>query len=339
MHYRLAKFLHGSAYIAAAVVTVMWFWGLADWRLATGCLTVSALWLLLTAVDLRHLFRTYFDILSRLSVLVPATLGSALALLGFFTVPSGAPQVVALVVLAGWVGVYLRYRHNRSLFQQEGHGPLPVGSWVNPPIAALQPGDLILTGGHVADTLHESVGHAETVVQAPDGGLLIFSSYMDRGLVFDPISVLAVEEFYVVLRQTVPFDAEKLSLEYPLANIMIGQSSGWARNAQTARKERFAKFSWILPQSFATWFNSKFPITGYDWVGLFCGRNAPDHWICITSNLELFHRLGIATKRYGVGMLGFGTGLFDPIQPVRMLSDPAFRLLTLADKAAFEAKK
>ncbi|MDR3613647.1 MAG: hypothetical protein P4L53_08770 [Candidatus Obscuribacterales bacterium] len=339
MHYRLLKFLHGTAYLAAVVVTVLWFRGLTDWRLGAGSLTVSAFWLLLTAIDLRHLFRTYFDILSRLSVLVPLALGLALSVLGFFTVPEGASQLVAVGLVCGWLLVYLRYRHNRLSFQQEGHGPLPEGSWINPPAEALEPGDLILTGGMVADTLHESVGHSETVVLAPDGSHVLFSSYMDRGLVFDPISTLAAEEIYVVVRQTVPFTPVKLALEYPLASIMIGQSAGWAEKAKAARDERLRKFAWILPQSFSTWLNRKFPITGYDWVGMFSGRIAPDHWICITSNLELFHRLGVATKQYGVGLLGFGTGLFDPTQPVRVLNDPAFRLLTLADKAAFESKR
>jgi hypothetical protein len=339
MHYRLLKFLHGTAYIAAAMVTISWFRGLTDWRLGAGSLAVSALWLLLTAIDLRHLFRTYFDVLSRLAVLVPLTLGSALSALGFFFVPEGASQMVAVGLLCLWGVVYLRYRHNRLLFQQEGHGPLPEGAWINPPAEALEPLDFVLTGGMVADTLHESVGHSEAIVPAPDGSHLLFSSYMDRGLVFDPTSTLAAEEIYVVARQTVTPCAERLALAYPEACIMIEQSAGWAKQAQAARNERLRKLAWILPQSFPALVNKKFPITGYDWVGLFSGRNAPDHWICITSNLELLHRLGVATKRFGVGLLGFGTGLLDPIQPVRVLTDPAFRLLTLADKAAFESKK
>ncbi|MBY0357535.1 MAG: hypothetical protein K2W82_05990 [Candidatus Obscuribacterales bacterium] len=37
--------------------------------------------------------------------------------------------------------------------------------------------------------------------------------------------------------------------------------------------------------------------------------------------------MGVKTNSYGTGLLGFGTTLFDPIMPVRFLSDPAFQLL------------
>ena len=67
---------------------------------------------------------------------------------------------------------------------------------------------------------------------------------------------------------------------------------------------------------------------GYDWLGLFMGRIADERWTCIGACLELYRRLGVATNPYGTGLLGVGTTLFDPIMPVRFLSDPAFRLLT-----------
>jgi hypothetical protein len=57
------------------------------------------------------------------------------------------------------------------------------------------------------------------------------------------------------------------------------------------------------------------------------GRLAEDRWTCIGACLELYERLGVKTNTYGTGLLGFGTTLFDPIMPVRFLSDPAFRLL------------
>ena len=58
------------------------------------------------------------------------------------------------------------------------------------------------------------------------------------------------------------------------------------------------------------------------------GRLTQDRWTCIGACLELYRRLGVPTASYGTGLLGFGTTLFDPIMPVRFLSDPAFRLLS-----------
>ncbi len=66
------------------------------------------------------------------------------------------------------------------------------------------------------------------------------------------------------------------------------------------------------------------------------GRRAPSHWTCIGACLELYSRLGVKTHHYGTGLLGLGTGLLDPIMPVRFLSDPAFVLLTEEDKKAFQ---
>ena len=57
------------------------------------------------------------------------------------------------------------------------------------------------------------------------------------------------------------------------------------------------------------------------------GRLVDHRWTCIGACLELYHRLGVRTNPYGTGLLGFGSTLFDPIMPVRFLSDPAFRLL------------
>jgi hypothetical protein len=45
----------------------------------------------------------------------------------------------------------------------------------------------------------------------------------------------------------------------------------------------------------------------------------------------------VPVGNYGTGLLGLGTGLFDPIMPVRLLGDKAYRLVDLKDRAAFEA--
>jgi hypothetical protein len=62
------------------------------------------------------------------------------------------------------------------------------------------------------------------------------------------------------------------------------------------------------------------------------GRVTKDHWTCVGACLEVYERLGIKTNQYGTGLFGYGTTLFDPIMPVRFLSDPAFTLLTTNDQ-------
>ncbi len=55
-----------------------------------------------------------------------------------------------------------------------------VEPWLSPPADIMRAGDLILTSGNVAKQLHESVGHAETVLKMPDGSLQLFSCYMEK---------------------------------------------------------------------------------------------------------------------------------------------------------------
>ncbi len=63
------------------------------------------------------------------------------------------------------------------------------------------------------------------------------------------------------------------------------------------------------------------------------GRTCENRWTCIGSALVLYHKLGVRTNPYGTGLLGFGTSILDPILPVRFLADPAFKLITIDEKA------
>ena len=285
---------------------------------------------------MRHLFLTYFDIFSRLKVLVPLTLGVVLAGIAVITSPYLWLQGLALLCLADWGYVYWRYRKNRKLYMTQGHGPLPAGSWVNPPAEALQPGDLILTSGRIATQLHESVGHGELVVRGHNGEMLSFSSYMERGCVLNPLADVAGAKqnhgFFVVLRLRQPFSEKQSSLALDLVDVMLQQNIDW-RAQETARRAWLLNAPW-LPKAI----KSRLKVTGYDWMGLLTGRRAANRWTCIGACLELYWRLGITVKQYGTGLLGLGTGLFDPIMPVRFLNDPAFRILTEQDKQDYESK-
>jgi len=55
--------------------------------------------------------------------------------------------------------------------------------------------------------------------------------------------------------------------------------------------------------------------------------------------LEVLNRVGVETHEYGTGLLGLGTGLLNPLMPIRLVRDPAYRLLRLSDKDAFEVAR
>jgi hypothetical protein len=110
-----------------------------------------------------------------------------------------------------------------------------------------------------------------------------------------------------------------------IAREMIAENRSWAEGANRRRRAVIRRLP--LPAAWKDRLVRALHASGYDWLGLFMGRLADDRWTCIGACLELYERLGVKTNAYGTGLLGFGTTLFDPIMPVRFLSDPAFRLL------------
>jgi hypothetical protein len=292
---------------------------------------LSGAWLVLTAARMGHLFKTYFDVVSRLEVMVPLTLGAGLALFAAFDTRFLATRIVAVVELAAWCLLWLRYRANRRLFVRQGHGPVPVGCWLSPPADALEVGDLILTSGLVAAGLRETVGHGEMVVRDGNGALLSFTCRMDQGALLhvadEFLSALRSRHgHYIVLRLREGLTPEQAERAAALAHEMIEENRVWAERANRRRRALVERLP--VPRGVKEWLLRRWHASGYDWLGLFMGRLAPHRWTCIGACLELYRRLGVSTNPYGTGLLGFGTTLFDPIMPVRFLSDPAFRLLT-----------
>jgi hypothetical protein len=323
--------------------------GWLSWRFADGemhgslaihAAVLSAAWLLLTWLRMGHLLKTYFDVVSRLEVIVPALLGIAL---GGFALVEGhvaATRVAGAIELGGWALLVLRYRRNRAHFERAGHGPLPAGCWLSPPPEALAAGDLLLTSGMVAAGLRETVGHGETVVRASDGTLLTFTCRMDKGALLHPAhqvltDLRARHVHYIVLRLCEALSTDQTDRAEGIARSMIAVNHAWAEAANLRRRARIARLP--LPAALRARLLQASHTEGYDWLGLFMGRLAPDRWTCIGACLELYHRLGVRTNPYGTGLLGAGTTLFDPIMPVRFLSDPAFRLLRETDAPARDA--
>lgn len=353
MFTRLTKTVQSLAYIALIYVSYKWIAGELDWNFSVACVSLSALWLGLTAHEMTALFRSYFDILSRAKVIIPLLFGitlggltmlaplhageGSLALLGvrFTTL-----KLIGAFEILLWGALYLAYRRNKSKYQTQGHGPLPKGAWVSPDVHALEEGDLLLTSGRVARRLHETVGHGEVVVVL-DGKLCTWSSFMEKGAVVQDLKEVAESNLkyghYVAMRLTTPLDGGQKAIIKPLIEIMLRQNAAWKESTIARRDAFFRKMR--LPQALRKFIDNKIPVSGYDWWGLFTGRLAGDHWTCIGAVLELYARVGVKTNAYGTGLFGLGTGILDPIKPVRFLGDPAFRLLDQTDRASFEARK
>jgi hypothetical protein len=362
MFARLTKTVQSLAYIALIYVSYKWISGELDWNFSVACVTLSALWLGLTAHEMTALFRSYFDILSRAKVIIPLLFGLALGGLtmlaplhaseGYLDLSSILPfwpdaldvrlttlKMIGAVEIIFWCALYFAYRHNKSKYQTQGHGPLPKGAWISPDPLALQEGDLILTSGRVAKRLHETVGHGEVVIVL-DGKLCTWSSFMEKGAVVQDLKEVAESNLkyghYVAMRLSKPLDAGQTAVIKPLIEIMLRQNAEWKQTTLAKRDAFFRKFH--FPTALRNFINKKVPVSGYDWWGLFTGRLAGDHWTCIGAVLELYARVGVKTNAYGTGLFGLGTGILDPIKPVRFLGDPAFRLLDQNDRAAFNAR-
>ena len=337
---RLHKLASTGAYLVLIWLTWQWFQGDTAWTFSIGCTVVSGMWLGLTVYELGHLFRTYFDILSRLKMLIPITLGVVLSALALWFAGPLSLKMIAGAELFLWLAIYVKYRLNRKQYMTQGHGPLPKGTWVNPPPEAIKPFDLILTSGNIARRLRESVGHGEVAVRMEDGELWFLSSYMEAGVVFEKAAFvcdkLVKNNHYVVLRPTTLFNPDQYDAAPHLVRIIKAQNRIYRKVAQTNRDAMIDSLP--LFKSWKNWLRKKFKVTGYDWTGLLVGQTHNDRWTCVGLCLEFYHRLGMKTAVYGTGLLGLGTGILDPIMPVRFLNDPSFRILTEKDRQEFEPK-
>lgn len=357
MYNRLQKAAGSLAYLFLGYMSWKWFKGELDFGFNLSCVLLSAGWLALTYNGVGALFRTYFDVLSRLKVLLPLTFGVLVSALVIFTPWDFAATVrhfttldgfkshllsplplLAVLELWGWLAIYFAYKRNADRFQHQGHGPLPRGTWVNPPVEALQQGDLILTSGRIAKRLRESVGHGEVVVEL-GGKLHTFTSFMERGALVQPLQEVTDQKLkhghYVALRLRNPVSDAQAALIPGLVQIMLEQNARYKERTLAKRKRVYDALR--LPVFIRALIDKKIPVSGYDWYGLFTGRLAVDRWTCVGACLELYRRLGIQVSTYGTGLFGLGTGVLDPIMPVRFLDDPELRLLTEDDQRTFVA--
>jgi hypothetical protein len=334
-YYAVIKAANTITYIWLVLLTWRFFTHSLDWKLSTGCVIVSGAWLALTRIKVDHLLQTYFDILSRIELQLPAFLGITLSVVALFSrVYHPYFHVAALAEIAAWVYMLLLYRRNQKRYIKQGYGPVPHNTWINPPAEVLRAGDLLLTSGNIARQLHESVAHAELVLETPNGTKKLFSSYMEKGTKIHSIEGVTSKMrkgYYIGLHLAHPWNDEQKAEALRLAEEMVQANAKWAaeENARIAKRIDFLP----LPSAWKNYLKQHIKTSGYDWFGTFMGRTCENRWTCIGSALVLYHKLGVRTNPYGTGLLGFGTSILDPILPVRFLADPAFKLITIDEKA------
>lgn len=334
LRFRVIKAVNTVTYLALIVLTWRFFAGDLHWKLAIGAVVISGCWLALTYVKMSHLLKTYFDTLSRFEFLLPAFLSIALVAFALVRAHHTWVRLAAAAELGAWVVLLAVYRRNRRRYVKQGHGPVPADSWISPPAHVLEAGDLLLTSGRMAVRLRESVGHSELVVRMADGSMRSFSSYMGRGTVLHPLdrvtSGIRGRGHYLALRPRSGLTDDQVRRVAEIAIDMLEANASW--RARTNQRRRRVIRRLPLPRSWKRRLVRALKTDGYDWFGLFMGRRARNRWTCIGACLELYVRLDVKTASYGTGLLGFGTSLLDPIMPVRLLGDPAFRLLSIEDR-------
>lgn len=340
MRYRLVKSATTVVYLCLLYLTWLFFDGGLDVRFGLGAVIVSGLWLIVTRAQIGHFFETYFDILSRIEVEVPLVMGSFLSSIAIFAALHDSIKLLAALEFVLWMRISMEYSKNKAKYEKQGYGPLPIGCWLSPPADALVAGDLMLTSGRVAANLHEGVGHGEMVIEEPNGEMKSFSSYMKDGLVLNPLDAIAKSSsesgYYIILRLTKPWTEDEKVKAAAIAHEMLLENAHW-RDQTNAKRTKMIQ-SWPIPKSWKDYLLIHTRASGYDWLGLFMGRLAKEHWTCIGACLELYRRNGTKTNQYGTGLLGLGSTIFDPIMPVRFLNDPALRMLSLDDKRKFDNK-
>jgi hypothetical protein len=332
-YYAFTKAANTIVYFTLLYLTWRFLTGHLDWQLANGCVTISAAWLILTRIKADHLLQTYFDVLSRIEMQLPVVTGFFLSAAALFSRAHRIDRYFAIAEIFGWIYIFYVYKTNQHRFKKQGFGPVPLNTWVSPPAEALEAGDLILTSGNIAKQLHEAVGHAEMVLTLSDGEKVLFSSYMDKGTRIHPLEDLTGPSYkghYVALKLKEPWTEAQKAEATKIAQSMVEVNRAWAAK-ENVKLDHVLKLL-PLPEPAKLKLKKVFNVTGYDWFGTFMGRVAKEHWTCIGACIELYRRMGVPLNYYGTGLLGFGTTFFDPILPVRFLSDPALVLVTKSDE-------
>lgn len=332
LYFRINKLARTVAFLALIWATYAVLEHGLGLGFATGCTIISGAWYAMTLESRRRLFDAYSDVVSRIRIVVPIVLGLFLSCLALSVPDTWQGWLPAGLLTVGWIGVYVRYWRNRRRYQRLGRGDVPKGTAIDPDPRSLRPLMAILTTGNAANLFHEPVSHAEVVLRNPETGELeCLSSYFRCGVIFSALAKIChiyskPGKHYIALAPLEELTDQDIDNAYWVAKRMQRENEDYKRRA-TAHRDRILNHL-PMPSSLREWLRAHMQITGYSFLGLFIGRRASDHWTCIGSVIELYHRCGIRTGIYGEGFFGLGTGIGDPIDPTKLLKDKAFRILT-----------
>lgn len=335
MLYRLQKFAIGTTHILFLILLIRTVFGWSLWNFSAGCLALSALWLALTAVQLKHLLECFADRMARLQLLVPLATGLTLAIVGGIAWTSTTSLAVAAVEILAWGGVYYLFHRTRQGYYIKGHGYMWKDALVSPDASLIGEGDIILTDGNMARRTRNTVGHAELVVRDPQGKLWVFSSWQGKGAVKHTLrSLLHIEEkskqHWIVLKPVTPWTKEQNDLAWKTCLEMLERNEAW-KKAHTEWLISFIKGLPLISEARKEKLLKKYtPHDGYDWLGVYIGTIKKDRWTCMGFILLVLNEIGVKMETYGTGPLGL-TGLMNPLMPIRLATrSKQYRLLRQA---------
>jgi hypothetical protein len=351
------KFLNTTSPVALLVLLVALLMGYPAIAFSWGALIISGIWIGLTAANFGRLLHTYWSLMSRLQVRIPVVVG-VLVSAGAIATSHGSPLVICLAIaeLIGWALIYRRYRRNKALFEKMGHGFLPARVYLNPERELMPPGSFLLSAGDLfAPRLHSSVDHAELVIRnntKKKTRIEALSAWIAYGTVIHLLRQITTgvrqkNGFYIGLIPKTPLTDEESDVLFTVATEMKAENEA-TRALWQPRIDWFISVM-PLPREWKNWLTTKLQWDGYDYLGLLTGHRRKHCWTCFGATLEAWDRMcdemekrgrpRARLRRYGIGLLGLGTGLFDPLMVVRIMDDPELHLLNEDDQAAFRASQ
>ncbi|HEY9778378.1 MAG TPA: hypothetical protein V6C81_31740 [Planktothrix sp.] len=355
MRYHFASFFTGIATLTWVAALVLFLTGHVhfDAGLVSAILSSS----LAVAMFIRRndLLLNYAAPLERIQLRVCLTAGPALAVASIVIAGLSPVSIIGALCLVFWVMLYIEYRSNKADFVRVKSGLVFKNAWPSPYMEAVRPGDLLVTEGIIGPKVGMVVDHGELALRDESGEMVSFSSWWEKGSVFSPLARVTKGSQkngpFFVARPTVDQKSKTGLTEaqtkrlYEIAQEMYADNHEWTEQ-ETVRRTSLIKSLW-LPGKLKEKLLKKVLPDGYDWFGLAIGHRRKHSWTCIGACVEAYARLideekkagrpVPKTRKYGIGLFGLGTGFADPIAPIKVMTDPAMRLLDLNDKAEFEA--
>lgn len=322
---QLRKMFTFSCHMLFYVLALRFAIGQSDLTVVVRLLALDSIFVVLAMSQFVHILRTYGNVFSRIMALEMLVWGIPLSTAALYLASNPMEQLFAGLYLVGWLYFAYRFKRNTARYEKQGCGPVPVDTCVKIPPAIVRPGDAIGTGGQMAKLLRQGVGHTECVIPW-QGGYKLFSSWFETGACLNDVArILKPDPKYpnYLLQRRPPLTAEQVELMEYVVRAMMSQNEAFRAKVK-ARRERYP--AWVKK-----FMDKHFPPSGYDWLGRYTGRRAPDRWTCNVAYLEALRRSCVDVVRLGHGAAGLRTGWFDFPNTEDLRGDPALHLVRNAE--------